>query len=240
MVAVRFAAGFVFDRLWDTPSTTNSLGGVIDHLGAPGTILIALAGQTWYLLITTAGIVLYGTLALLRSLRRAPPPTTAGPARRDAAVVLIVAASCVAVSVLFMAGRMRPDQIVYGRYNDAVIAPVVIAGLAFLLTAVTVRRLAAAVAASVALTAGCAAIVAAWRSDALDAGGGLEPMILGLQPFVAGAERIDVAGITVAGIAVTVAIGAVAGMARRFERPARDASSRWRRWSCSARRARPT
>ncbi|MET0908397.1 MAG: hypothetical protein ABWZ99_02925, partial [Ilumatobacteraceae bacterium] len=58
MVLVRLYAGFVFDRLWDTPSTTNSLGGVIDHIGAPGTILIALAGQAWYLLVTTAGIVL--------------------------------------------------------------------------------------------------------------------------------------------------------------------------------------
>ena len=69
MIAVRLYAGFVFDRLWDTPSTTNSFGGVIDHLGAPGTILIALAGQAWYLLVATVGIVLYGALALVRSAR---------------------------------------------------------------------------------------------------------------------------------------------------------------------------
>ena len=156
MIAVRLYAGFVFDELWDEPSTTNSIGGVIDHIGAPGTILIALAGQAWYVLVSTVGLAVYGTFLLVGAARRSTPATEDGPAepavdvaepadrpsRLDALVVLAVVVACIIPSVLFMAGRMRPDQIIYGRYNDGVLAPVLIAGLAFLLTDTSVRRLA--------------------------------------------------------------------------------------------------
>ena len=225
MIAVRVYAGFVFDELWDEPSTTNSIGGVIDHIGAPGTIMIALAGQAWYVLVSTVGLAVYGTLFLVSSARRSTPDTD-GPVDRDdrptqldALVVLAVVIACIVPSVLFMAGRMRPDQIIYGRYNDGVLAPVLIAGLAFLLTASGFRRLVIWVVASMSLTVGCAAVLLAWRRDALESDAGLEPMTLGIQPFMGRVDSIDVTRITVIALTVTVALAGVAALARRFQQP---------------------
>ncbi len=82
MIGVRSYTGFVVDRLWDEPSTTNSLGGAIDHvIDAPHTTLLALVGQAWYLLVSTVGVVVYGTVELVRAAR-GPRRGTCTPRRR--------------------------------------------------------------------------------------------------------------------------------------------------------------
>jgi hypothetical protein len=198
---------------------------VIDHVGAPGTILIALAGQLWYVLVSTVGLAVYGTLFLVGSARRSTPDSDdsadrdAQPSQLDALLVLAVVIACIIPSVLFMAGRMRPDQIIYGRYNDGVLAPVLIAGLAFLLTDSGLRRLVIAVVASMSSTVGCAAVLLTWRRDALESDAGLEPMTLGIQPFMGSVDSIDVTRITVTALAVTVSLAGVATLARRCRQP---------------------
>jgi hypothetical protein len=60
---------YVVDRLWDEPSTRNSLSGVLDQLTNGVAVFVSLLGQTWYLLATTLGVIAYGVVVLVRSLR---------------------------------------------------------------------------------------------------------------------------------------------------------------------------
>lgn len=217
MVGVKLYTGFVVDRLWDEPSATNSLRGAFDHLvDAPNTTVIALAGQAWYVLVSTVGVAVYGTVELARATR----DRHAGTARRDAVLVLVVAVCCVAPSVLFMANRFRPDQIVYGRYNDVVIVPILVVGLGFLLTTTATRRIVNALAASIVLSIACAAALLIWRRGALGSGSGIEPMILGLQSLSSSTTSIDVVRITTLSVLVSAGVAAAAIGARRIRQPA--------------------
>ena len=94
-------------------------------------------GQVWYQLVVTVGVAGLGTIAL--AARRAGGATV-GRGRSTPAIVLGAVVPLVVLSIVFMTDRWRPDQIVYGRYNDAVMAPVVVAGLAAVVTS-TRRRL---------------------------------------------------------------------------------------------------
>ena len=217
IVGVKFYTGFVVDRLWDEPSTTNSLRGAIDHVvDAPHTTLLALVGQAWYLLVSTVGVVVYGTVELVRAAR----DRELGPARRDAVLVLVVAVCCIAPSVLFMANRFRPDQIVYGRYNDVVIVPILVVGLGFLATTTATRRVVTMMSASIAISIACAAALLIWRRGALGSGSGIEPMILGLQALSSSTQSIDVVRITAVATVLTVVVAAAAIGARHARRPA--------------------
>ena len=216
IVGVKLYTGFVVDRLWDEPSTTNSLRGAIDHVvDAPHTTLLALVGQAWYLLVSTVGVVVYGAVELARVARNREQ----GPARRDAVLVLVVAVCCIAPSVLFMANRFRPDQIVYGRYNDVVIVPILVVGLGFLATTTATRRVVTVMSASIAFSIVCAAVLLIWRRGALGSGSGIEPMILGLQPLSSSTDSIDVVRITTLASVLTAAVAAAAIGARRARRP---------------------
>jgi hypothetical protein len=196
------------DRLWNEPSTRNSTDGVIEQLKNGSAVLVSLLGQSWYLLVATLGIVVYGAFVLLRSAVDRNPAAV-GPRRSDAVVVVLTVGACVALSSVFMSDRWRSDQLVYGRYNDAVITPLLLVGLAVLVGAVPVRRLAVLSAATA--TATMLSGLALWRlrSDVLSESNGLEPMILGLQPFAVSATSIDVVRISVLASAGTLALGAV-------------------------------
>ncbi len=205
--------GWVVDRLWNEPSTRNSSDGVIEQLHNRSAVLVSLLGQTWYLLVASLGIVLYGAVVLVRcAIGRNPTPA---PRRGDAVIVLLTVAMFVALSSVFMSDRLRSDQLVYGRYNDVVVTPLLVVGVATLVGAIRLRRLAAlsAAAAVATMTAG----LALWslRSEVLSESNGVEPMILGLQPFATSATSIDVVRISVWASLVTLALAAVSIGARR-------------------------
>ena len=228
MVAVKLYTGWIVDRLWDEPSSTNSLGGALSHVaGAPVSTVLALAGQTWYLVVSTVGLVVYGSFVVVRAVRGREeaigplaPVERAGLRRRDSIVLLAIAVLGVAPSVLFMADRYRPDQVVYGRYNDVVVQPVVVIGLAVLVTTTSIRRIVVGAVTTGALGAVCAAMLVVWRRDALDAGAGIEPMILGLQPFAGSADAIEVVRITVLSTLATAVLASAAILGVRLGRPA--------------------
>jgi hypothetical protein len=182
VAVVRFDA-FVVGRVWDDAASINSNEAVLAQVTKFSDLPIAAAGQIWYLLVTTLGLVGIGAAHLLRTAARRRAPQGA-PDRTTAWVTLGVIAPLVALSIVFMADRTRPDQIVYGRYNDAVVGPLIVVGIATIISvprrAVLVRDMAAVII----TMAGTATALAVLRGDEL-AEPVLRPMVLGLQ-FVVG------------------------------------------------------
>lgn len=199
---------YVVDRLWDEPSTRNSVGGVREQLLSGAPVLVSALGQTWYLLVASLGVVVYGSTVLLRAaLRPEPPP---GPTCIDARLVLLVVGACVALSMVFMSDRWRSDQLVYGRYNDAVVMPVLVVGLAALIGIIPLRRIAATAGVTAIGIVAVGGVLWALRDDVLSESNGLEPMILGLQPFATSATSIDVIRISMWAAALTLGLVGVA------------------------------
>lgn len=242
---------YVVDRLWNTPSDRNSIGGVTEQLTNGWAVAVAALGQTWYLLATTLGVIAYGAAVLVRSAtatttttidrstrsapreshrtirapgvpeagteraQMLPSEPSGGPTAGDARVLLVTLVACVGLSIVFMSDRWRSDQLVYGRYNDAIIGPVLIVGLAALVGAVRLRRLSVMVAASALAIVASGSLLWMLRSTELAGDNGLEPMILGLQPFITSATSLDVLRISGWAALLTVALGAIAIAARR-------------------------
>jgi hypothetical protein len=175
---------------------------------------VALLGQTWYLLAASLGVVVYGAVVLVRSIiGRNPTPE---PRRGDAVLVVLTVSMFVALSSVFMSDRWRSDQLVYGRYNDSIITPVLVVGLAALVGAIPLRRLAVVSAAAATATMGTGLLLWSLRGDVLSESNGLEPMILGLQPFATSATSIDVVRISVWASMITLALAAISiGVCRR-------------------------
>jgi hypothetical protein len=209
---VSWYTSLLVDRLWNRPSTRNSVDGVIDQLGNGPAVLVSLLGQTWYLLVASLGIVVYGAAHLVVSARRSD---TDQRGRRDARLLLVTVGSLVALSVVFMSDRWRSDQLVYGRYNDAVVTPVLVVGLAVLagVGTVSIRRVPALAAGAAIGTIAAGALLWQLRSEVLSDGNGLEPMILGLQPFRPAPTSIDVLRISVWAAALTLVLAGAAVLA---------------------------
>ena len=215
VVVVEGYTAYVVDQLWDQPSTRNSPVGVLEQLGTGAPVLVSLIGQVWYQLVATLGVVVYGVVVLTRRARTLPGDRLAG----DARVVLLATAACVALSVVFMADRWRSDQLVYGRYNDAVVGPLVLVGLAVLFGSIPMQRLVRLAVSTAAATLGLGAVLWVLRRNLFEDSNGLEPMILGLQPFVSTSTSIDVIGISIWAGAITVGLAGLAVITRRGEHP---------------------
>lgn len=211
------------DRLWNEPSTRNSPAGVLGQLDQIPALAISLVGQTWSLLVASIGIVGFGAHALVRSALGRTDATAAAAGDRtadaggsvgDARVVLAVCASCIGLSVVFMADRWRSDQLVYGRYNAVAVLPVLVVGIASLLAARSARRTIAVASATAAVAVGCAAVLWSSRRQLLESDNGLEPMILGLQPFITSRSRIDVPTVTLWSVIIGLVVAATAAAVR--------------------------
>ena len=101
-----------------------------------------IAGQFFYLSVATAGLVPLGLFFGLRSLhaaarRQRPDRSPATMARAFAAVAFL---GVWALSSLFMNLGERADKLIYGRYNEGVIAPLLVIALAEILAPERLRR----------------------------------------------------------------------------------------------------
>ena len=76
--AVSMYTAYVVDRLWDQPSTRNSIGGVREQLVSGVPVLVSALGQTWYLLVASLGVVVYGSVVLVRAALRRRTGTRPG------------------------------------------------------------------------------------------------------------------------------------------------------------------
>jgi hypothetical protein len=220
-VAGSWYSELLVDRIWEQPSARNSYGGVADQLQHVSSVLVSLVGQLWYQLVTTAGLFGIGVVATVQAARRrrggdetsrraAPRPSSA-----DARLVLLVVGALGALSVVFMTDRWRPDQIVYGRYNDAVVGPLLVIAFGWLLTrrrlAVTLLTYGGVILAT--LLTGL--LVNALRADQLAENVGVRVMILGLQTFLGTASAIRALPITLAGVVVMAAVALLVAIVQR-------------------------
>ena len=120
--------------------------------------------------------------------------------------------------MVFMADRLRPDRIVYGRYNDAIIGPILVAGIGALVT-MRWAALARVFAAMAATMVAALAVLQLWRGDELGADGTTPAMILGIRPYLVRDLTIDPVAVTVAALGVLAVVALAACAARRARRP---------------------
>jgi hypothetical protein len=210
-------ADAVFDAVWDNPSSSNTVDTVVERLPHVTEILSSALGQGWYQIVATAGLAAFGAgVLLVRALRRRNrgfPNTVI----RDARLVLLVTAPLVVVSMVFMSNRTRTDHRIYGRYNDAILWPVLIVGIAWLLQLRYTRHPRAAVAAIVGVVAGIAAAsvgIEHVAGEAMADSVGVRPMVAGLMPAIGSRPNIDVVRVAVVSI-VLLAVLLVAALASK-------------------------
>ena len=135
---VVLAAGMVAARvLNDWLIATNYHGRGVDEvrrafapLGNLDGLLRNLAGQGWYLLTATLGIVALLVVHVLPPALRRIRARRGRPADEMLALLLVAALGLLAISALWLATATRSDELIYGRYVEPV-APVLVAlGLA--------------------------------------------------------------------------------------------------------------
>lgn len=206
--------GLVHEAVWDEPSEINTPGSVIERLDAPAALLDSFVGQSWYQLVASLGMVGVGAGLVLTSLWRPVGRLD----RRSAAVLVATIGPLVMTSVTFMADRRRADQLVYGRYVDAVVWPLAALGLATvvgLLGRSPEDRIAPGRRLLLATVTWCgvSGLIVAWRhGDALAGDVGLRMMVPGLLPYIGGGDGVPV--LTITAIA-TVALLAITSLSRR-------------------------
>jgi hypothetical protein len=205
LLAVSRYSRWLVDRIWEAPAPTNTAGGVLERVGDPGALAVSATGQIWYQLVACVGLAGLGTLAVLRVAAGGRRRQRGGePTVTDARILLLTIAPLVGLSIVFMTDRWRPDQIVYGRYNDAVMAPLVIVGLGVLLVA-GVRRLLLDGAIVVGAIVVGGVVLRMTSDERLQERGLLRSMVLGLLGYL-GHGRLQVLGVTVAAASLTVVL----------------------------------
>jgi hypothetical protein len=107
--------------------------GSLDDVGAALRILRNLAGETWYLLVASFGIL--GLLVLVEG-----PAIVAKLRRRELGVpslslilLLVATAGLLLVTAVWFVDPTRPDQIVYGRYIEPTVPPLLALGVVALM-----------------------------------------------------------------------------------------------------------
>lgn len=228
-------------NIWDDPSDQNTVGSVWERAQEPLKVADALLGQVWYQGAATVGTAFVGTAILARAAmtRRhtarhvdvdvgadaaravdRPAPHSdrrATPLPADARVVLGSVLPLIGLSAVFMSDRPRADQFIYGRYNDAIVWPLITVGLAWLVDRATgglARKNLASAALVLVGVLGTGLAVDAMHGDAIREDYGVRSMIAGLLPHVDDTDTLDVwrASIWAAAIfTVLVGVAALAG-----------------------------
>ena len=212
VIATRLVSSEIYDRLYQPGGRVDRLGEV-DRVLRLGPGLLSVLGQSWYLLVTTAGLAGLGVVALAREWQRssshgAPPRgrPVVGDDRLPLVATSLLLGVAFATSVVFMTDRDTGHHLVYGRYNDAIAGVLVILGLGWLLTERSARsRWVGALAVAMAMGASVATSSLA-RGDVL-AGGYNPPTILGLMAIHRSGPREHLS-ITIVGLVLLALIAA--------------------------------
>lgn len=211
-VVSRAITAHVIDAVWDEPGDANSSRSVLERLDTPAALVDAAVGQIWYQLVATAGLVALGVGIVLSCLARR------GSERRRSVVLIALTAPLALTGIAFMSGRPRSDQLVYGRYLDAIAWPITALGIVWVVR--RLRRFRASghhlvpvVAALVTAITGLT--VAARHGEQLADDVGLRFMVPGLLPYIGRSDGVPVLLITTI---VTTALLALALLAAHRER----------------------
>src|SRR5690606_29411111 len=172
-------------------------------------------GQTWYQLVATLGLFGIGTVVTVRAaLRRsaADGAVDEAPTPVDARLLLALTLPLIGVSWVFMSNRTRSDHLVYGRYTDAIVWPVLVIAIGWLvgLRRAEARRDTSWIVAGVAVaTLATAGAVYAFHEAAFAESVGVRPMIAGFMPWLGGRNAIPVfvlTGLGLIGLALLLAL----------------------------------
>jgi hypothetical protein len=219
--ALSFAfAQVVYSAVWDDPASTNTVGTIIKRLPKLDDNGRSAVGQIWYQLAATAGLTAIGAgVLVIRSLRRRRERGSEhAVVTRDARLLVLMVAPLVLASIVFMSGRTRTDHRIYGRYNDAVLWPVLIIALAWLVqlrTNPARKRAAAGLLAVAAAIVGAGFAIHAVAGKALHDSAGVKAMIAGLIPLTTKANTIDIVDVSQISLAVLLILVMAALLTRR-------------------------
>jgi hypothetical protein len=193
-IAVTAYTRWVVGHVWEYSGDENSAGTIIRHLGHPLRVLDAGLGQLWYLLCASALLTGFGLLVLVGRCWSSETRL-----RSDAQIVLALTFPLFAISATFMSGRDRPDYLVYGRYNDAVVWPVLAVGAAWLwkIRPTWSRRAQAwAMVGVVGVAIELGLVVFLLHQNALNSGDPMPDMVAGVMPVIGRSFSLDVPLIT--------------------------------------------
>ena len=225
---------WLLSSVWDDPSDQNTIGSVWERAQQPVDVAEALLGQLWYQGAATVGLAFVGAAVLVGAAvpSRRPADDESDvplPARQDrplpvdARVLLSTVIPLIGLSAIFMSDRPRPDQFVYGRYNDAVVWPIIAVGLAWLVRRATVgfeRRHAWWALGVLVSVVGLGRTVEALHGDAIRQRYGVRSMIAGLLAFVDDNDTLDVWRTTVVSAVIFASLVAVVAIAGARPLPA--------------------
>lgn len=208
---------FILANVWEDPNDQNTVGAMWERLQNPLAIADSLLGQAWYQLAATLGIAGVGALVVIRSLSGRTPNSDFTPTTTDARVLAVTAVPLILTSVVFMADRPRPDQFIYGRYNDAVMWPIIVVGLAWVARRIQHgfdRRQFAVVAAVAASMISTGLAVDLLHGDAIRERYGVRGMIAGLLPFVDGNDTLHIWRSSLMAAALLLGLSGLIALAR--------------------------
>ncbi|MGH9180968.1 MAG: hypothetical protein ACRDY5_04560, partial [Acidimicrobiales bacterium] len=132
------AAGLLLARVGGAGAGAAGVEGVLDTVagnltaGRLADLPVEVAGQLWYLTVSTWGLFPLGLASIIRSLAAAIRRRGAEDGDARTATVVFVA---IAVVAMFVAGSLLVrndrsiDSLVHGRANESVVAPVLLIGL---------------------------------------------------------------------------------------------------------------
>ncbi|NNE12777.1 MAG: hypothetical protein HKN41_11110 [Ilumatobacter sp.] len=207
-------------NIWDDPTDQNTVGAVWRRAQDPLQVGEAVIGQLWYQLAATFCLFGAGAVLLVRALWRHSPDGIDTVAARLVVVGLVPQ---LALSAVFMSDRSRSDQLIYGRYNDAVVWPIVALGVAWVgwrFRDGLDTRHRWITAGALAGLIGTGVAVEAWHGDAIRESYGVRSMIPGLLAFVDGNDVLDPARVTATTASIFLLLVALIALAQvRDARP---------------------
>ena len=210
VLATDWYSSWVIDQVWEDAYGGRSAVDILSRLQSPLRVLDAAAGQVWYQLCSTALIAGLGTIVLVR--RGFGKLTVSRSDAVDARIVLAATLPLVALSVVFMSDRGRPDYLIYGRYNDAILSPVLAVGAAWVFAGrrqESRRTVIWMIAGLVVVTAELGLLLHVMHHRQFAAREPITDMIAGLTPFVAWLAVVNVLTVTVLGIASFIVLAVV-------------------------------
>lgn len=178
---------------------------------AVGTLLVGVAGRLFYLTLATVGLaplaIAVGAVAAVAVLKG-----DARPRQVARAFVGLSAVGVIALSAVLVNGGSRADQLVHGRYVDAVAAPLIVVGLAEVIAGGRRRWLAWAVTGTTTL-AGAGVVLAIW-GDLGNLSSELNPInVLAIEPLLrrVAHEQLRVLPLVLIGVAAVLVLAVIAG-----------------------------
>jgi len=210
------AAGAVVSRSQAVAGLYSRNAAVHGHLLL---LVYEVAGQVWYLACATVGLAVVGGVLAARATWRVVVERSRDPGDYVATFAGLVAAFGLSSSanrfIIGPKGAGQADLLIYGRYNEHLLAPLLAVGAAYVVRgAVRWRNVAPWAAVVVGVVGGCGVVLAHGRSAALLR----EPIVffnvIGLQPLLHALGRIDVLVVSGLGIAAAVAVLALAALRR--------------------------